>query len=132
MTPADRERGSAVAEFVLVLLVLIPLVAGLVQVALLLHLRNVIGASATEAARAYANAGVTVDAGGNRARELVARATSTRLADGLSYAARVLPGASGAPLVEVTVDGRLPLAVSWLPGGPHVHARGHVLREPPP
>jgi hypothetical protein len=45
------ERGSAVVDFVLVLVVLVPLFLGIVQVALVLHVRNTLTAAASEGAR---------------------------------------------------------------------------------
>src|SRR3546814_20353305 len=45
------ERGSAVVDFVLVLVVLIPLVLGILQLAIVLHVRNPLTAAATEGAR---------------------------------------------------------------------------------
>src|SRR3546814_18873976 len=45
------ERGSAVVDFVLVLVVLIPLVLGILQLAIVLHVRNTLTAAATEGAR---------------------------------------------------------------------------------
>ena len=38
--PVDDQRGSAVVDFVLVLVVLLPLFLGILQVALVLHVRN--------------------------------------------------------------------------------------------
>ena len=45
------ERGAAVVDFVLVLVVLVPLFLGLLQVGLVLHVRNTLTAAASEGAR---------------------------------------------------------------------------------
>ena len=43
-----RERGSAVVDFVLVLVVLVPVVLGVVQVALVMLVRNTLAAAASD------------------------------------------------------------------------------------
>ena len=48
--PRD-ERGAAVVDVVLVLVVLVPLVLGVVQVALVMHVRNTLASAAAEGAR---------------------------------------------------------------------------------
>ena len=42
-----HERGAAVVDFVLVLLVLLPLVLGILQLALVLHVRNTLASAAS-------------------------------------------------------------------------------------
>ena len=49
--PRTGERGAAVVDFVLVLLVLLPLVIGILQLALVLHVRNTLASAAAEGAR---------------------------------------------------------------------------------
>ena len=57
---AEREeRGAAVVDFVLVSVLLLPLVLGIMQLALVLHVRNTLTAAASEGARLAA----TVDHG---------------------------------------------------------------------
>jgi len=51
-----RERGAAVVDFVLVLVVLVPLVLGILQVALVMQVRNTLAAVASEGARVAATA----------------------------------------------------------------------------
>ena len=48
------ESGVAVVDFVLVAAVLVPLVLGLIQLALVLHVRNTVTAAASEGARVAA------------------------------------------------------------------------------
>jgi Flp pilus assembly protein TadG len=47
----SRERGAAVVDFVLVLVVLVPVFLGILQVALVLFVRNTLTAAASEGAR---------------------------------------------------------------------------------
>ena len=44
--PVRDQRGSAVVDFVLVLVVLLPLFLGILQLALVLHVRNTLTAAA--------------------------------------------------------------------------------------
>ena len=62
------ERGAAVVDFVLVLLVLLPLVLGILQLALVLHVRNTLASAAAEGARHAAVAGSSAPPGRRRCR----------------------------------------------------------------
>lgn len=119
------ERGAAVVDFVLVSLVLAPLVLGLVQVGLVLHVRNTITAAATEGAR-Y---GATVDRGPGhaaaRAREQIDDALAARYADRVTArSARV----EGVETVVVRVRARVPALGLWGPGVP-LDVEGHAVEE---
>ena len=61
------ERGAAVVDFVLVLVVLVPLLLGVLQVGLVLHVRNTLMAAASEGARYAATVDRPAD-GRRRAR----------------------------------------------------------------
>lgn len=66
---ADRERGSAVTEFVMVSGLLVFLLFAVLQLAGILYVRSVAGSAAADGARYAANAGVDPAAGGSRARD---------------------------------------------------------------
>ena len=51
MRARATERGAAVVDFVLVLVVLVPVFLGILQVALVLFVRNTLAAAASEGAR---------------------------------------------------------------------------------
>ena len=78
----DGERGSAVVDFVLVSLLVLGLLLAVLQVAVYVHLRNVVTASAQEGARYAANADVDSSSGAARNVNLVAQATTGRAAGG--------------------------------------------------
>lgn len=121
------ERGAAVVDFVLVTVLVLALFLIVVQVGVVLHVRNVLVASAAEGARYGANADRTPEDGVQRAREVTAQALSAGLANRLSYTAGET-AVDGAPVVEVTVHGRLPLV--FLPAGPlSITVHGHALEE---
>ena len=107
--PDDRERGSAVVDFVMVSILIVTLLLAVLQVAVYVHVRNVVTASAQEGARYAANADVSSDSGAPRTVEIVARATSPQTAGGLSCssAEEVEPG-SGLTLVVVRCSGSVP------------------------
>src|SRR5438094_8026313 len=78
------EHGNAVVDFVLVSLLIVALLLAVLQVAVYVHVRNVVVASAQEGARYAANADVDSGFGAARTVQVVARATSVRTAQGLS------------------------------------------------
>ena len=104
-SPRDQ-RGSAVVDFVLVLVVLLPLVLGILQLALVLHVRNTLTAAASEGARHAA----TADRGP---------------ADGAAYSRRQISGA-----LADRFAGAVDASGLWGPGiGLVVH--GHATEEEP-
>lgn len=118
-------------EFVLVGSLLLFLFLGLVQVGLVLHMRNVLTANAAEGARYEASLGVPVGAGARRAAELNRAALSERVAAAVPCRDGAASSADGVPLVEVRCAGSLPL--TFLPLGTlHITVAGHAVREQPP
>lgn len=125
-SPRDQ-RGSAVVDFVLVLVVLLPLVLGILQLALVLHVRNTLTAAASEGARHAA----TADRGPADGAAYTRRQISGALADRYAGAVDASPTRIvGAPAVEVTVRAEVPPLGLWGPGiGLVVH--GHATEEEP-
>jgi Flp pilus assembly protein TadG len=119
------QRGSAVVDFVLVLVVLLPLALTVMQLTLVLYVRNTVAAAASEAARYAATLGHTPADGPQRLREQLSGALSSRYADGVSAGRTTL---DGAPAVEVTVQVKVP-ALGL--GGPGVSftVAGHAVVE---
>lgn len=121
----DEERGAAVVDFVLVLLVLLPLVIGILQLALVLHVRNTLASAAAEGARHAAVAGSSGPAGEAKVQELVSGALSQDFVR--SVVVRPVP-VGGAPGYEAVVEADVGLLGF---GGPGVHVRvaGHAVAE---
>jgi Flp pilus assembly protein TadG len=65
------DAGAAVVEFALMSLLLILLLLGVLQTAIYFYARNVVAASAADAARYAASLGVDSAAGGPRAEQLI-------------------------------------------------------------
>ncbi|MEI5672338.1 MULTISPECIES: TadE/TadG family type IV pilus assembly protein [unclassified Nocardioides] len=128
MTRGRRDdAGSAVVDFVLVLLVLVPFVLGVVQVALVLHVRNTLAAAAAEGARYAATADRSGSDGGAVTQEQVEDAISSRFARDVSVSRTTV---GGRPTVVVTVRATVPaLGI----GGPGValEVSGHAVEEEP-
>ncbi len=122
------EHGAAVVDFVLVLAVLVPLFLGILQVGLVLLVRNTLAAAASEGARYAATADRGPADGVARTRSQIAGALSGRFARSVQARAALVDGAPG---VEVTVHVVVP-ALGL--GGPAValDVAGHAVEEAPP
>jgi Flp pilus assembly protein TadG len=122
------ERGAAAADFVLVVVVLVPLFLGVLQVGLVLHVRNTLTAAASEGARYAATVDRGPEDGAARTRAQIDAALAARFARGVS-AREVTVG--GVPGVQVQVRARVPPLGLW---GPAVELRlsGHAVEEDPP
>jgi Flp pilus assembly protein TadG len=124
---ARSERGAAVVDFVLVLLVLVPLFLGILQVALVLLVRNSLAAAASEGARLAATADRDASDGAALARQEVGETVGGRYARDVTVRRVTVDGAPG---IEVTIHARVPaLGI----GGPAVEldVSGHAIEESP-
>lgn len=112
-------------DFVLVLLVLLPLVLGILQLALVLHVRNTLASAAAEGARHAVVAGSSAGAGAAKVQELVDGALSADFARSVAVRPATVGGAPGFEAVVEADVGVLGL------GGPGVHVRveGHAIAE---
>ena len=128
MAPRRDDRGAAVVDFVLVLVVLTPLFLGIVQVALVLHVRNTLAAAASEGARYAATVDRSPDAGAARTREQISGALAAR------FARRVVSrpaSVHGVPGVEVDVTADVPPLGIWGPAV-RITVSGHAVEETAP
>ena len=125
-SPRSRaDHGAAVVDFVLVSLVLVPLVLGLVQVALVLHVRNTLTAAATEGARYAAAIDRGPEDGVARARAQISEAIADRFAGEVDGRDVTL---DGVPTVEIRVHATVPPLGLWGPGV-DLEVEGHAVRE---
>jgi Flp pilus assembly protein TadG len=123
-----RERGSAVVDFVLVMVLLVPLVLGIVQLGLVLHVRNTLTAAASDGARAGAPLGATPEDAEVRTRRMITDSLSARFARSVSATRTPV---DGAPAVVVRVRARVP-ALGVLGPGVAVDVRGRALVQVEP
>jgi Flp pilus assembly protein TadG len=125
----DGERGSAVVDFVLVSLLIVALLLAVLQVAVYVHVRNVVTASAQEGARYAANADVDSALGAARTVEVVARATSEQTAEGLACTTAEEVDASGLTLVVVRCSGAVPSLLAALGNLLPLEVSGRAVKE---
>lgn len=122
------QHGSAVVDFVLVLVVLVPIFLGILQVALVLLVRNTLASAASEGARYAATIDRGPADGASRTRSQIEGAISGRFAREVEARPAVVDGAPG---VEVVVHATVPaLGI----GGPGISltVTGHAVEEARP
>jgi Flp pilus assembly protein TadG len=117
------EAGAAVVDVVLVMVVLVPVVLGIMQVALVLFVRNTLAAAASEGARLAATRDRGPADGVALTRAQIGDAVSGRFAHDVSASQQ-------GQTVEVVVRARVP-ALGL--GGPGIELTvvGHAVEEPP-
>jgi Flp pilus assembly protein TadG len=125
----DGERGGAVVEFVFVSVLVVVLLLAVLQVAVYVHTRNVVTASAQEGARYAANADVPSSTGADRTVAIVARATSVQTAEGLACTAGEVADASGLTLVVVRCSGAVPTLLAGLGNLLPLEVTGRAVKE---
>ena len=127
MPAGHGQRGAAVVDFLLVLVVLVPVFLGVLQVALVLFVRNTVTAAASEGARYAATLGREPTDGAARTRSQMSGVVAGHYAERVSAHEVTI---DGAPAVEVTVHVVVPaLGI----GGPGVSfdVTGHAVEEQP-
>ncbi len=122
------DDGAAVVDFVLVSVLVLALFLLVVEVGVVLHVRNVLVASAAEGARYGAAADRTPEDGAARAKEAIAAALGTRVAASMDCQPVLGGTVDGALVVDIRCTG--PLPVVFVPAGPlTVTVHGHALEE---
>ena len=109
-------------------MVLVPLVLGIIQVGLVMHVRNTLAAAATEGARYGANIDRTPADGAARTRQQISGAVADRFAQDVSASRG---SAGGVPTVVVTVRAEVPPLGLWGPGV-GLSVTGHGVQETAP
>lgn len=125
MRHQHRDGGAAVVDFVLVGGLLTLLFVAVVQLAVVLHVRNILIDSAAEGARYGALADRSPADGVRRARELISADLSPRYAADVSAGTESFGGYS---TVVVRVEAPLPVVGLLGPGGT-LTVRGHAAAE---
>jgi Flp pilus assembly protein TadG len=134
------DDGSAVVDFVLVSLILIPLFLAILQLGLALYARNTLAACAQEGARYAADADIVVkgaaaiaDAATVHTTACVEDSLSGGLAHDISASTPVITDSGGNRVLVVEVRISSPFPMFGLFGvGPQVlHAKGDAMQELP-
>jgi len=120
-------RGAAVVDFVLVLGLLVPLVLGVLQVALVLFVRNTLVSAASEGARYAATLDHGPADGVARTREQLDGVLSARYTQAVRARGTTI---DGAPAIEITVHAEVPALGLGGPGFV-LDVAGHAIEETP-
>lgn len=123
---ADRERGSAVVDMVLVGALTTLLFASVLQLALTLQVRSTLIDCAAEGARYGALADRTLEQGAARTTELITMSLSAGFAQDVVARRSTVDG-----LAVVEVEVSAPLPVLGLVGPRALTVSGHALAELP-
>jgi Flp pilus assembly protein TadG len=110
---------------VLVTVVVVPLLLGIIQLGLVLHVRNTLAAAASAGARYAATIDRTPADGVTRTRQMIDGILAARFAEKVSGAEA---NVGGSPGVVVQVEADVPALGLW---GPAVHlaVEGHAVEE---
>ncbi len=108
---------------------IVVLLLAVLQVAVYVHVRNVVTASAQEGARFAANADVDSTVGAARTVEVVAAATSEQTARGLVCVSGEETDPSGLTLVVVRCSGSVPALLAGLGNLLPVEVTGRAVKE---
>lgn len=128
----DSDSGVAIVEFVMISALLVFLLFGVLQVAVVLYVRSVVAASAADGARYAASAGVGPASGGTRANEQVSDELSRSVSSGIPCTGtEVVDPDSGLRVVSVVCTGHI--RSIFVPAGMfvHIHVRSRSLDENP-
>ena len=115
----------------LVSLLIVMLLLAVLQVAVYVHVRNVVTASAQEGARYAANADVDSGAGAARTLEVVGRATSEQTAKGMACSSTEEADGTGLTLVVVRCSGSVPSLLAALGSLLPLDVTGRAVKEMP-
>jgi hypothetical protein len=119
------ERGSAVVDFVLVSMLVVPLFLGLLQLGLFLYVKNTVTAAASEGA-AYAAVLNRQPADGEaRTRDLIGGVVRDELIDSVEGQSVEV---DGQPAVRILVKAHMPPLGLWGPGI-GFSVEGHAIEE---
>lgn len=118
------DTGSAVAEFVMVSTLLIVLGLSIIQLALVLHVRNTLTDAASHGARYGALANRSAHDGAERARTLITQSLHGGFADDVNASTTSL---GEHQLVSVTVRTQVPL-LGLIPNGWSLELTGQAVR----
>lgn len=128
MKRRSRERGAAVPEFVLVLIVLLPFVAGIVHLALVMHVRNTVTSAASDGARSGAARGASPDDAVARTQSLISTAIARHFPRDVSARPVLKDGVS---MIQVTVRAEVPAMGIAGPRTPIVVVAHAIVQDVP-
>lgn len=127
------DRGAAVIDFVMISVLLVFLLFAVLQVAVYFYARNIVAASAADAARYAGNAGVDPASGGPRADELIRKGIGSGAGSRIPCrGSTTKDAASGLAVATVHCRGRLKLTFLPLNLPLWIDVTTSSLKEGPP
>lgn len=123
-SPGGSENGSAVAEFVMVSALLTMLFVSVLQLALVLHVRNTLMDAAASGARFGTLADRSPAEGAQRTRELIGGSLGPGLSKDVDFRVTTIGGQPG---LRITVSTPFPLLGYFAVGG-HLQVSGEAAR----
>ncbi len=122
---ARTQRGSAIADFALVSVVLVPLFFGILQLALIWHVKTTLTSAASEGAHYGATYNRDVADAQGRTSAVVGDVFGGRISADISARGMSIDGQAA---VEVVVRAAVPVLAFWGPTV-DVRVRGHAVKE---
>jgi Flp pilus assembly protein TadG len=126
-----RDDGAAVVEFVMISVLLVLLLFGVLQVGVYFYARNIVAASAADAARYAAAAGVAPGAGAQRAERLIAAGLGSIVGFRCTSRPGVDPS-SRLPVTTVHCTGRIRALLAPIELPLRIDSTSSALREGTP
>jgi Flp pilus assembly protein TadG len=126
------ERGSSIAEFAMISVLLVSVLFAVLQVAAYFFVKSIVSAAASDGARYGANAGLDPAVGGDRANLLVSQALSAQLSRRLPCVGdQSVDAASGLVAARVRCHGQV--RSIFFPAGAFItiDVAGRSLKEQP-
>ena len=124
------DAGAAVVEFVLMTLLLVLLLFAVLQVAVYVYARNIVGASAAAGARYGASAGVDPDSASAKAMTLIGSGLPGGAARRITCtAAQSTDTESGVRVVQVRCDGSLRMVLLPFAMPARIHMSSSAVKE---
>ncbi|MGP9527653.1 TadE family protein [Glutamicibacter sp. AOP5-A2-18] len=120
----EETRGSAVAEFVMITTLLVLIAMTLIQLALVLHVRNTLIDAAANGAHYGALANRSEADARGRAQLLITESLHGGFADNVGVSSA---NVGKNQVITVSVDTRVPL-IGLLPNGWDLHVQGEAVR----
>lgn len=119
------QRGSALVDFALVAVVLVPLFFGVLQVGLIWHVKTTLTSAASEGARFGAAYNRSYADGAARTSQVVAEVFGTDFRDEVAASESSI---EGQPVVVVSVEAKVPVLAFW---GPAItlDVEAHAVKE---
>jgi Flp pilus assembly protein TadG len=122
------EHGSAIVDFALVSVVLVPLFFGILQLALIWHVKTTLTSAASEGARYGASYNREAEDGALRTSAVIDEVFGTDFDDLVSASTTQIAGAQA---IVIEVRAEVPVLVLWGPTV-QVDVTGHAIKEEPP